>query len=219
MTAYGIIISRWGNAMTLPPLPNAHVPAVLALTGAALVLFTRERIPERKQPLTDVSPRVFAAHLALLEKSPAVDKTLAEVRKMAGGTLKVTSIERGKGKFLLPLPEIVLHPGDHLVIRDTPERLKEYEKVLQGALYPEKYEDGPVAEDHPLQAENQQVAEIAIVERSKIPGKSLADLRFAERYGLITPALHRSGQDFDRFHDEIGDITLKAGDVQLVQGP
>ena len=31
--------------MSLPPAPNAHALAVLALTVLALVLFTRERIP------------------------------------------------------------------------------------------------------------------------------------------------------------------------------
>jgi|WetSurSiteA1Bulk_404760.scaffolds.fasta_scaffold505199_1 hypothetical protein len=40
--------------------------------------------------------------------------------------MKVSSIERGAGTFIFPLPDEVLQTGDHLVIQDTPGRLKEF---------------------------------------------------------------------------------------------
>ena len=222
-TSTNLLVVAVAEEMGLPPIGmfDFLLPAALAGTIGIVYLWlvAPKILPLREQPLTDVSPRVFAAHLAILDKSPAVDKSLAKARQMTGGTMRVSGIERGNGRFLIPFPEIILRPGDHLVIRDTPEKLKEYEKVLRGTLYPEKHDDGPVDDTHPLKAEDQQIAEIAIVDRSEIVGKSLADLRFAERYGLVTLALHRSGQDLHRYHDEIGDITLKAGDVLLVQGP
>jgi len=222
-TSTNLLVVAVAEEMGLPRIGmfDFLLPAAVAGTIGVLYLWlvAPRLLPPRDQPLTDVSPRIFAAHLAILEKSPAVDKTLAKARQLTGGAMKVSGIERGNGRFLIPFPEIVLRPGDHLVIRDTPEKLKEYEKVLRGTLYPEKHDDGPVDDKHPLKAEDQQIAEIAIVERSEILGRSLADLRFAERYGLVTLALHRAGQDLDRYHDEIGDITLRAGDVLLVQGP
>ncbi len=221
-TSTNLLVVAVAHEMGLPRIGmfDFLLPAAIAGTIGVVYLWllAPKMLPVREQPLTDVSPRVFAAHLAILEKSAVVGKTLAKARELTGGAMKVSGIERG-GKFLMPFPEIILRPGDHLVLRDTPDRLKEYERLLRGTLYPEKDGDGPVDEEHPLQAENQQIAEIVIVERSELPGRTLADLRFAERYGLITLALHRSGRDLDRYHDEIGDITLAAGDILLVQGP
>ncbi len=222
-TSTNLLVVAVAKEMGLPAIGmfDFILPAAMAGTIGVVYLWliAPKLIPTREQPLTDVSPRIFSAHLAILEKSKVIDKPLSKALELAGGTMKVTGIERGEGKFLIPFPEIVLRAGDHLVIRDTPEKLKEYERLLKGTLYPEDHDNGPVDEDHPLMAKNQQIAEIAIVERSSIPGKTLADLRFAERYGLITLALHRSGQELERDHDEIGDIVLRAGDVLLVQGP
>ncbi|MBU2454435.1 MAG: SLC13 family permease, partial [Proteobacteria bacterium] len=194
-----------------------------AISGAIGVLYlwlvAPRLIPAREQPLIDTSPRVFAAHLEILEGSPVDGQTLAKVRELTDGIMKVTGIERGESKFMVPLPGVRLKAGDHLVIRDTPDRLKEFEKVLGGTLYPEDSENNPVDKEHPLEANNQQIAEIVIVDGSGLQGRTVAGLRFAERYGLIILALHRAGQDLDRFHDEISDIRLIPGDVLLVQGP
>ena len=58
-----------------------------------------------------------------------------------------------------------------------------------------------------------------MVEGSPLHGTTLARIRFAERYGLITLALHHGGKKLEPLVDEVGDVTLKAGDVLLVQGP
>ncbi len=197
------------------------LPAAISGTIGVLYLWlvAPRLIPPREQPLSDTSPREFAAHLAILEGSPVAGQTLAKARELTDGTMKVTGIERGDGKFLVPFPGVLLQAGDHLVIRDTPDRLKEFEKVLGGTLYPEDSEKDPIDGDHPLSANNQQIAEIVIVDGSGLEGRTIAGLRFAERYGLIILALHRAGQDLDRHHEEIGDIRLLAGDVLLVQGP
>lgn len=197
------------------------LPAAISGTIGVLYLWllAPKILPPREQPLVDTSPRVFAAHLAILEGSPVAGQTLAKAREMTDGTMKVTGVERGDGKFLVPFPGVLLQAGDHLVIRDTPDRLKEFEKVLGGTLYPEDSEDSPVDEEHPLRADDQQIAEIVVVDGSNFQGRTLAGLRFADRYGLITLALHRSGQELKRQHDAIGDIRLLAGDVLLVQGP
>ncbi|MBE0585879.1 MAG: SLC13 family permease, partial [Desulfofustis sp.] len=113
------------------------LPAAIAGTIGVVYLWllAPKMIPPREQPLTDTSPRIFSAHLAILEGSPVAGQTLDRAREMTDGTMKVTGIERGDGKFMMPLPGIELRAGDHLVIRDTPERLKEFEKVLGGTLY------------------------------------------------------------------------------------
>ena len=197
------------------------MPAVIAgsVGIAYLWLLAPKIIPKREQPLSDTSPRIFSAHLVILEGSSSEGKTVAEVLKMTDGSMKILSVERGPDKFIMPLPSVILQAGDHLIVRDTPGRLKEFEKVLEGTLYPDDSEDKPVDDEHPLRAEDQQIAEVVVIEGSTLRGRSLSGVRFADRYGMIILALHRVGKHLEKVKDEISDIRLRAGDVLLVQGP
>lgn len=197
------------------------VPAAIAGSFgiAYLWLLAPRIIPDRELPLVNTSPRVFSAHLAILEGSPVEGKMLAEALKKVDGAMKVTSIERGPDTFVIPLPSVILRAGDHLVIRDTPERLKEFEKVLGGTLYPVDSADEPIDDEHPLKAEDQQIAEVVVIEGARLQGRTLSEMRFADQYGMIILALHRAGKHLGKAYGNIGDIRLRAGDILLVQGP
>ena len=197
------------------------VPAVLAGGGgiAYLWLIVPRIIPERKLTLADTSPRVFIAHLAIPEESALVGKNLAEAIRKAGGGMKVRGIRRGTESLIMPLPSVVIKAGDQLIIRDTPERLKEIEVVLEGALYQDENLGKPVNEDHPLKAEDQQIAEIAVIQGSPLRGKTFSEISFSDRYGIIILAIHRAGKRLQKGLDSISDVRLLAGDILLVQGP
>lgn len=196
------------------------VPAVIAGSVGIIYLWllAPRMIAKRDLAITDSTPRIFAAHLAVLKDSPIVGIPLSKAVELTDGKMKVTAVERGEEK-LFTKSNLVLQAGDHLVLRDTPAHLKEYEKILKGTLYPADSEDVPIDEDHPLQAIDQQLAEIVIIEGSRLNGSTLSNYRFAERYGLITLALHRTGKQLKKIHDEISDIRLMVGDILLVQGP
>jgi len=196
------------------------VPAAIA-GGIGIVylwLVVPRIIPVRALALADTSPRIFSAHLALPEESGLVGKTLAELLKKVDGAVKIHSIMRGQDSSTIPLPSLVLQAGDRLVIHDTPERLKELESVLGGTLYSDEASGKPVDADHPLKAEDQQVAEIAVIQGSHLQGRILDGLRFPERYGIIILAIHRAGKPLPQVVDKLGSIRLQTGDVLLVQG-
>ncbi|MGD9320020.1 MAG: SLC13 family permease [Desulfobacteraceae bacterium] len=197
------------------------VPAVIAgsIGIVYLWLLAPRIIPDRELTLADTSPRVFSAHLAILEGSPVEGKTLAEAMKKVDGAMKVMNVERGADNFIIPLPSVVLRAGDHLLIRDTAERLKEFERVLEGTLYQDDSMTEPVDDERPLKAEDQQIAEIVVIDGSRFQGRTLSQMRFADRYGMIMLAIHREGKHLENLYDEIRDIRLKAGDILLVQGP
>nr|WP_320017147.1 SLC13 family permease [uncultured Desulfobacter sp.] len=197
------------------------VPAAIAgSVGIAYLWLVAPRIiPERKPTLADTSLRVFSAHLVIIEGTPIEGMTLAEARKKVDGSMKVMSVERGLNNFLIPFPTLVLKAGDHLIIRDTPDRLKEFEKVLGGTLYADDAMVAPVDDEHPLEDENQQIAEVVLVEGSRFAGRTLNGIRFADRYGMIALAIHRANRHPKKLYDKIGDIRLRGGDILLVQGP
>ena len=115
----------------------------------------------------------------------------------------------------MPRPDVVLQAGDRIGVRDTPQRLKELETVLGGRLYTG---DTLVDDEHPLRAEDQQIAEIVITQGSPLEGATLARARFAETYQLVTLALHRAGAQIHKFRDKVSDVRLRVGDVLMVQG-
>ena len=108
-------------------------PALIA--GAVgmvyLWLIAPRLLPQREITINNSSPRVFDAHLAVLENSPVAGLALAKAIEMTAGAMRVLALERGHGNLIMPLPDVQLQPGDHLVLKDTPDNLKEFETLLK----------------------------------------------------------------------------------------
>jgi di/tricarboxylate transporter len=193
------------------------VPAITAGGVGVLYLWliAPRILPEREPMLTDTSPRIFSADINIPEGSFADGRTLAELKKKVGDGMRVKRIVRGES-VLIPLPDIIIHAGDQLHLEDTPSQLKEYEQALGATLFSG---DAEVNEDHPLQAADQQLAEIIIVQGAPLVNRSLNSFRFADRYQLVTLALHKAGRRIQAIKEDIGDVRLQIGDILLVQGP
>lgn len=192
------------------------LPAAIAGGVAILYLWliAPRLLPPRSIELDNASPRLFDARLHIDEGSPWVDKTLADAKTAAGGDMNVVRIRRGE-TFIMPLPDATLRAGDSLRVRDTPQRLKAFEQALSARLYSD---DHLVDEEHPLSAENQMLAEIAVVQGSSLDRTNLRFARFLDRYQLAVLALHRAGKDIWRASENIQEVILQPADILLVQG-
>ena len=191
---------------------------VLVAGGIAILylwLIAPHLLPERSSDLDDLAPRIFTAQLQIPDGSPVIGKMLSELIKLAGGEMRVSRIQRTKQASLMPLPDAVILAGDRLFISDTAERLKEYESALGATLY---CGSEPVDEAHPLAAEDQQLAQVVVVQGSPLAGSTLAGTRFVDRYQLVTLALHRPSWKQHIRHKRIADLELQLGDVLLIQG-
>jgi di/tricarboxylate transporter len=192
------------------------MPAITAGSLGVLYLWlvAPRLLPERQTALTDTSPRIFSAQLSIPEESYAADRTLAELLEKAGSEMRVQRIQRGES-VLLPLPDVTIRAGDQLVLKDTPAQLKEYEQVLGAQLFSG---ESAVDEEHPLEAKDQQLAEIVVVQGSPLVNRTLNASRFTDRYQLATLALAQAGRQVHTLRKDIGDIHLQVGDILLVQG-
>ena len=179
-----------------------------------LWLIAPRLIPARTAPLADASPRVFNAQLHVREGSFADGKTLAEAIEKSGKNMRVSRIQRDEA-FMMPLPDVVLRAGDRLRVNDTPEHLKEYERALGATLYSG---DTPVNDEHPLAAEDQQIAEVVVEQGSRLDGVTLDYLRATSPYQVVPLALHRAGREVSVGQQALRDMVLRVGDVVLVQG-
>ena len=195
------------------------VPALIAGAFAMVYLWlvAPRLLPERAPPLKDASPRVFEASLHITEESAVAGKTLADALKATGGKMRIEVLERGQGLTVSRLPTATLQAGDRLRVRDTPERLKEFEEQLGAQLHGIGEKAQRVSEEHPLSAEGQQLAEVVVTDSSPLIGRTLAEVRFADFHQLIVLAIHRSGPGRPAV-DDIAQVRLGGGDVLLVQG-
>lgn len=195
------------------------LPAMLASSvGIIFLWLIAPRIMPRREPLMpSTSARIFDAQLRVAENSFANDSTLADVIAKTDGQLVVSEILRGKdGNRLSPLPDIKLRPDDRLLVRDTPDHLKTFESILGMRLYSR---DQRVDEDHPLNDNNQQSAEVVVIGGSALENRTLSNVRFTDRYQLLVLALHRANRwRYQSSSNHPEDIQLKSGDVILVQG-
>ncbi len=189
-------------------------------------------LPQRAALISDKSARLFSAMLHVEDDSKIAGKTLADARKLAGGNLRLLDVQRGeRGATLARLPSLTFVPGDRLLVRDTPERLKELEGMLGTPLHDqeeesaeereEKEEKAAEAEGEPKAAEEdakQRLVEVVVTEDSPLNASTVRRSRFADEYGLFVLAIHR-GQFRDEIRrGELGDVVLNTGDVLLVQG-
>ncbi len=118
-----------------------------------------------------------------------------------------------KGDTLKPAsPDYVLEQDDILIVEGS------LGDVLQAASLHRLEPKGPVPLDefNQLEEDTLRLAELIVPFRSVLVGKTLAQCRFRERYGLNILAVHRQGQ---AIREDLPQLQLDVGDTLLVQGP
>ncbi|HEY5715190.1 MAG TPA: SLC13 family permease [Psychromonas sp.] len=192
------------------------VVAAGAFATAYLWLVVPYFIKERKTPFSDTSPRIFTAKLMIPADSVSEDQPLDQLIAKTDGMMKVLRIHRNStDMYLLPNAKTIIKANDMLVVEDTPENLKSFETILGAVLYTSL---GAVDEVHPLMEKEQQIAEVIISQGSRLNNTTLSQTRFLQRHKLVALALHRPGKKTETIFKGMADITLKVGDVLLIQG-
>jgi len=189
-----------------------------ALLGLLFLWLVAPRlIPARQAPMQNTSRRVFDAVLFVKADGYANGRTLGEVLARTGQRMSVQSVQRGADLTLSDRPDTTLQAGDRLYLRDTPDRLKEFEQILGATLYNAADLEHPVSAAFPLASGGQQLAEVVITRGSPLYHRPLNRAEFVRSYQLLPLAIHRGGADVS-LDAAAGDFTLRAGDVLLVQG-
>ncbi|HUF73851.1 MAG TPA: SLC13 family permease [Gammaproteobacteria bacterium] len=183
-----------------------------------LWLIVPRLLPVRQTPMSDTSPRVYNAVFHVNDDSLCCGMTFAECLSLTDKRMRVDRIQRGKGLFVTKLPSVILQAGDQLAVRDTPERLKEFEQQIGATLHDEFGATG-LHRIGDVLADQEHLAEIVVTRGAMLHLSTLTATRFAQRTGLLPLALHRArSADNEEITSHIGLVPLRAGDIILVQG-
>ncbi len=191
-------------------------PVMIAGLVAVLYLWlvAPRLVPERTPPIQRGVSRIYTAQIRLNDDSPVVGRSLAEAITRIGEKVKVETIQRGKGVFINPLPDVNLRAGDRIAISASQQNLREYARLLAGTLYSGEH---AVDSSHPLSAQGQQIAEVAITPASRLNGVRIGNAGLMSRFNLRLLAFNRFEGMERRESPGLDETRLRTGDVLLVQ--
>ena len=202
--------------MTRFSMFDFSIPVLIAGSVALLYLWliAPKILPTRSPPMNHGVSRVYTAQIRLNSNSPVVGLTLAEAIARTGEKIKVETIQRGKGVFINPLPDVKLSAGDRITTSNNQQNLREYARLLGGTLFADDHE---VDATHPLSTDGTQIAEIAITPASRLNGTRIGNAGLLSRFGLRLLAFNRFEGMEDRESPGLDETRLRTGDVLLVQ--
>lgn len=145
--------------------------------------------------------------LAISDSSDLVGSTLGASRLGELVGLTVLGIIRNEETRLAVDADEEIHTGDRLLLTADARQLDTLADL--GGVEISKTAPGSTLE-------SDRMVEVAVAPRSGAEGRTLRDLDFHDRYGLIALALWREGQPI---HVDLADTPIRFGDALLLHGP
>ena len=182
----------------------------VGITFFYILLVGRRLLPDRVTLSTlfeAEAGKEFLTQALVSKDSPIVGKVLTETKLAKLRELRVIEVSRGGARINTPLNETVLEAGDQLLIKSRIEG-------VMGVENTEGIEMGQGLDS--LRTDSAILMEGIVGPGSNLAGKSLKELNFRQRFGVIILAVHRRGVNLrERFEA----VKLEFGDTILVEGP
>ncbi len=154
--------------------------------------------------------REYISELLVLPGSSLVGKTLGEAKLNADLDLHILGIVRSGETIASPNTDERIQRRDSLLVEGTIEdilRVKEQIGLEIKADF--------MLHDSLLESGEVELFEVMVMRDSRLVGQTLKSIRFRQTYDLTTLAINRHGETFI---NKLSSVTLKFGDVLLVQG-
>jgi di/tricarboxylate transporter len=214
-TSTNVAVSGTMAALGLPPLTLFELtPAGLALVAAGfLYLFTvgHRQLPDHAEESLAAAYEIreYLTEVVILPGSHLIGQRIF-ASDLAREGFRILEVERA-GAVFLPDPESGFEADDLLLVQASIEQLRRIQEAAGLAIKAEHRLGDP-----DLQPARVRIAEALVAPRSILVGRTLKEVDFRRRFGVIALALHRSGHPLS---EKIGRVRLAQGDLLLVQGP
>lgn len=214
-TSPNIVVSRVRGELTGEPFSMFDfTPVGLALTavGIAFLVLFYWLVPARTRTSASLHEAIdiknYYAEARVVEGSAISGKTIGDLLRMTDGGAIVTSILRSQSVRITPLPDATLREGDIVLIEGDPEALDSLVKQAGLSVTGDREAFGRVG--HAVEA-----IEAVIGENSVLEGRSAQHIALFDQFNVSLLAVSRKDR---RFTERLGAITLRLGDVVVLQG-
>jgi len=216
-TSTNILVSSTAQQLGQPPLGMFELGRagwILAAVGLVYLLtIGRKLLPEREtlaSLLQSTDSKQYLTEVLVTAQSPLVGKNLAATPLGNQPKARVIEVIRVGQQVATPLNEIVLEPGDRLRLTTPLASVLELNQLEGVSMLPKS-----VLGLELVGSQKAVVAECVIGPRSNLIGRSIREMNFRRRYGVLVLAVHRQGVNLS---DDFADVILHYGDTLLVEG-
>jgi di/tricarboxylate transporter len=195
-----------------------HLGAIVLVVGSAYLMtigywLLPERVPPEEDYLAEYEMQDYLSEVVVQASSPLVGKTVSEAIDEQRFDADVLQLVRGGERFIEPIGQKVIKPGDVLTIRTDRETLGAIANVDDLALTGAPETD---PELEPSTEEDQTLVELVIQSGSSLVGETLKSSSFRGRYDANVLAYRSRGETVRQRMDE---LKLRVGDTLLIQAP
>jgi di/tricarboxylate transporter len=152
--------------------------------------------------------REYLSEIVVVPKSQLIGQRIFE-SDLAHMGFRVLAVIRGPQKFL-PASRSRIEEGDVLLVEGKLEDLIKVKETAGIEIKPDLK-----LGDSDLQSEDIKLAEVLVMPRSDLIGRTLKEINFRQRFGMTALAIYRHRQSLS---SKIGDVRFRPGDLLLVQG-
>lgn len=189
----------------------APIGLIVCLVGILYFLILGGRILPNVAGDTSLQPetiRDYLCEVVVMPNSPLIGQSAFDWDLNLIG-FRLVRIERD-GESWLPAPELFIEAGDLLLVQGRVTDLLRVQKI-EGLEFKASLEPGKIDGRHG----DLLVAETVILPDSDLAGLTLKEANLRRTHGLMVLAISRHGHSHLR---DMGSMTLRTGDVLLVQG-
>lgn len=212
--AQDVFSSRDGDYQPFTMFEVSKLGLCYAVIGFLYMLTVGRRLlPEREslqEVVMDPEKRHFLTQVMVEEDSPLVGKTLIETLIKEFPEARILEVRRRGTVLTTPLDELQIEARDRIRLTVHGASFEDFKKT--GGLQFPAQRHLHVAE---METQQLKLMEGVIGPQSSLAGKTLRELRFRQRYGVLILAVHRKGVDLRKSLEK---VRLRVGDTLLLEG-
>jgi di/tricarboxylate transporter len=216
-TSTNILVSGTASKLGQAPISMfelAKVGVILTIIGLAYMLTVGRRFLPQRETLASLlgsgDSKEYLTEVVIMPGSPLVGKRLAETQLKSLPDSRILDITRAGETLDTPLNEVVLAEGDHLRLTTVLSSVMEIKGLKGVEILPET--DLGL---EPVGVQKAVTVESVIGPDSSLIGKSIRQVNFRQRYGILILAVHRQGKNLKR---DFARVRLRFGDTILMEG-
>ncbi len=214
-TSPNIVVSRLREELTgtsFTMFDFTPIGALLAVVGVTFLLFFHWLVPSRTKQNSSIEEAVeiknYTSEVSITAQSPLLGKPIGDLLKLGDGEVIATAVLRGTAR-MSPFPDLTLRDGDIVLLEGPSAAL---DRVVSGGKL--QLSGKPLKERGQAQPDVISV-EAIISQESPLRGLSAKELALSYTRGVNLLAISRRGE---RLKARLGELTLMAGDVLVLQG-
>jgi len=205
MTNLAYVPIRAGDRLLVQGTTEAVTHLGACADFAEVTVLAEDRLAEVYRP----DERMFVMRIP--KNSGLAGTTLEKSRLADVFDFRVSAIFRDSELTVMPRPDIALEGGDLLLVEGQPadvDVLRSFQELEIDTKLPKNV--------GALETQRLTLVEATLDPRSRLAGKTVAELNFRERYGVEVAAVWREG---DPVTSNLSDVRLQVGDFLLLLGP